>query len=408
MKLKILPREFEGSFWGKNSTEHTSKRCQAIPALKCHNCTTILTLIFFLEKKDPDLCCKRKWIKEPKITHSNEPSETTGVDRINPAFKQIDPKDVTDPQHPFWRPCFSLLSSLAVYCVTALPSPIYLFVFIRVLHLFSYCWIDSTPSGSHCKVALRRVRQSHIRPVHSGKVGRQTFSLTSLTYTEWVVVWWGIGVSGKWRGENNKKKYCPPWSTGRAHCTVENAPVRGVLWKIIIRTNIGQFSSHGRLSQSVHCNRILFSSFSPRDESTHTQSHNGLCVSKNKTGKKRRKKTNIARWSTAVGPRCIVPRCSVTLAPPPCKQTVRYESNKPIKSKLTYRQINQSINQPRGPTTKCFHHRNSWLIDWLIDCTEYRQVFCSGSLLFPLPLCIKRKKGTKIVMRMRNQKERRS
>ena len=35
--------------------------------------------------------------------------------------------------------------------------------------------------------------------------------------------------------------------------------------------------------------------------------------------------------------------------PPPWKQIERYESDKPIKSKLTYR---QSINQSKGPTTK--------------------------------------------------------
>ena len=36
-------------------------------------------------------------------------------------------------------------------------------------------------------------------------------------------------------------------------------------------------------------------------------------------------------------------------SPAPYKQLGRYESNKPIKSKLTYR---QSINQPKGPTMK--------------------------------------------------------
>ena len=53
---------------------------------------------------------------------------------------------------------------------------------------------------------------------------------------------------------------------------------------------------------------------------------------------------------------CIVPRCSVTLAPPPYKQIVPYESNKPIKPKLTYR---QSINQPKDLQWKS-------RLDWLI------------------------------------------
>ena len=51
------------------------------------------------------------------------------------------------------------------------------------------------------------------------------------------------------------------------------------------------------------------------------------------------------------------PRCSVTLAPPPSKQIGLYESNKPIKSKLTYR---QSINQ----STKGFQWKST--LDWLI------------------------------------------
>ena len=54
---------------------------------------------------------------------------------------------------------------------------------------------------------------------------------------------------------------------------------------------------------------------------------------------------------------CIVPWCSVTLATPPSKQMVRYESNKPIKSKLAYR---QSINQSKGIQWKS-------TLDWLID-----------------------------------------
>ena len=43
---------------------------------------------------------------------------------------------------------------------------------------------------------------------------------------------------------------------------------------------------------------------------------------------------------------CIIPLCWVALAPPPSKQIERYKSNKPIKSKLTYRQsINQSTER---------------------------------------------------------------
>ena len=58
---------------------------------------------------------------------------------------------------------------------------------------------------------------------------------------------------------------------------------------------------------------------------------------------------------------CIVPRCSVTLAPPPWKQIGRCESNKPIKSKFTHRQsINQSINQQKGLQWKS-------TLDWLIQ-----------------------------------------
>ena len=59
---------------------------------------------------------------------------------------------------------------------------------------------------------------------------------------------------------------------------------------------------------------------------------------------------------------CIVPRCSVTLAPPPSKQIVRYESNKPIKSKSTYRQsINQSTewtHYKKHPVGKIAHGDN--------------------------------------------------
>ena len=50
------------------------------------------------------------------------------------------------------------------------------------------------------------------------------------------------------------------------------------------------------------------------------------------------------------------PACSVTLAPPPSKQIVRYGSNKPIKSKLTFL---QSINQPKDLQWKS-------TLDWLI------------------------------------------
>ena len=54
---------------------------------------------------------------------------------------------------------------------------------------------------------------------------------------------------------------------------------------------------------------------------------------------------------------CIIPLCWVTLAPPPWKQIVRYESNKPIKSKLTHR---QSINQSTERFTLEVY---AWLID---------------------------------------------
>ena len=62
---------------------------------------------------------------------------------------------------------------------------------------------------------------------------------------------------------------------------------------------------------------------------------------------------------------CIVPLCSVTLAPPPpLKQIGRYESNKPIKSKLTHPQlINQSINRE-------VHNGSLRLIDWFNSPSE--------------------------------------
>ena len=68
---------------------------------------------------------------------------------------------------------------------------------------------------------------------------------------------------------------------------------------------------------------------------------------------------------------CIVPRCSVTLAPPPWKQIVRYESNKPIKSKSTYRQsINQSSESLQRKST----------LDWLIDLIHCRKNCPTGMI----------------------------
>ena len=65
----------------------------------------------------------------------------------------------------------------------------------------------------------------------------------------------------------------------------------------------------------------------------------------------------------------------VTFAPPPQKQIVLSESNKPIKSKLTYC---QSINQLRRPTTECFHH-----------CYEILKSFFFSRV----PVCFCHKKG---------------
>ena len=51
-------------------------------------------------------------------------------------------------------------------------------------------------------------------------------------------------------------------------------------------------------------------------------------------------------------------------SPAPIKQIVRYESNQPIKSKLTYRQsINQSINRK-------VYNGSLRLIDWLNPLSE--------------------------------------
>ena len=65
--------------------------------------------------------------------------------------------------------------------------------------------------------------------------------------------------------------------------------------------------------------------------------------------------TRETRWQRY----CIVLRCWNTLAPPPYKQIVRHKSNKPIKSKLTFR---QSINQSTERFTIKVY---AWLIDWL-------------------------------------------
>ena len=62
---------------------------------------------------------------------------------------------------------------------------------------------------------------------------------------------------------------------------------------------------------------------------------------------------------------CNIPLCWVTLAPPPppWKQIMRYESNKPIKSKLTHR---QSINQ----STESLQSK---VYAWLIDFAHFRE-----------------------------------
>ena len=68
---------------------------------------------------------------------------------------------------------------------------------------------------------------------------------------------------------------------------------------------------------------------------------------------------------------CFVPLCWATLAPPPQKQIVQYESNKPVRSKSTYRQsINQSTKRTYcevlQPSLWGFVVILDWLIDWLI------------------------------------------
>ena len=71
---------------------------------------------------------------------------------------------------------------------------------------------------------------------------------------------------------------------------------------------------------------------------------------------------------------CIVPRCSVTLAPPSYKQIVQYESNKPINSELIYRQsINQSTARSYYEVLPPSLWRFVVILDWLIDLIHRRK-----------------------------------